>query len=93
MLGTLSDNKKADCKTSISTVTHAYNCTKHEVTRYSPFYLMYGSQPRLPVDVLMGHDPNQSSAEYNTFLKENLSEAYKLVQQRLSKKQQHQKSD
>ena len=54
---------------------------------------MYGSQPRLPVDVLMGHDPNQSSAEYNTFLKENLSEAYKLVQQRLSKKQQHQKSD
>ena len=95
MLGTLSDNRKADWKTGVGTVTHAYNCTQHEVTGYSPFYLMYGRHPRLPIDVLMGHDPNKSSPDYNTFvksLKENLSEAYKLVQQRSSKKRLHQKS-
>ena len=38
MLGTLSDAKKADWKTSVSTVTHAYNCTKHDTTGFSPFF-------------------------------------------------------
>ena len=51
MLGTLSDEEKSDWKSHLGCMTHAYNCTKHASTTYSPYYLMFGRHPRLPIDV------------------------------------------
>ena len=53
MLETLTSEQKTDWKSHVNTVTHAYNCTSHETTGYSPFYLMYWRHPRLPVDILL----------------------------------------
>ena len=54
MLGTLSEQDKLDWKAHLSSMTHAYNCTQHPSTTYSPYFLMFGRQPRLPVDFKMG---------------------------------------
>ena len=51
MLGTLSDEEKSDWKSHLGCMTHAYNCTKHASTTHSPYYLMFGRHPRLPIDV------------------------------------------
>ena len=61
MLGTLSDEEKSDWKSHLGCMTHANNCTKHASTTYSPYYLMFGRHPRLPIDVAFGlHKPNSS---------------------------------
>ena len=38
----------------ISTLTYAYNCTRSNATGFSPYYLLYGRQPLLPIDIEYG---------------------------------------
>ena len=51
MLGTLTPEHISDWKGSIGALVHAYNCTQNFVIGFSPYFLMYGRQPHLPIDV------------------------------------------
>ena len=51
MLGTLPDDFKSKWTQHISTLTYAYNCTHSNATGFSPYYLCYGKQPLLPIDI------------------------------------------
>ena len=82
MLGTLSDEEKSDWKSHLGCMTHAYNCTKHVSTTYSPYYLMFGRHPRLPIDVEFGlYKPNCSDncskSRYIQKLRRRLNYAHK----------------
>lgn len=50
MLGTLEPQKKIDLEKYLRSLTFAYNCTRHETTKFSPYELMFGRKPRLPID-------------------------------------------
>ncbi|XP_056307611.1 uncharacterized protein LOC130219290 [Danio aesculapii] len=83
MLGTLEEKDKVHWKDFVKPLVHAYNCTKHEVTGFTPYELMFGRQPRLPVDLAFGlpyHDhPKTSHSEYVKHLKSHLEESYLLA--------------
>ena len=82
MLGTLDPAEKADWKKYVPVLTHSYNATRHESTGYTPFYLMYGRHPRLPVDLFFrrkGASGETDYTEYISTLKKQLSYAYSVV--------------
>ena len=81
MLGTLSEEEKSDWKSHWGCMTHAYNCTKHASTIYSPYYLMFGRHPRLPIDVEFGFNKpncsdNSSKSRYIQKLRRRLNYAF-----------------
>ncbi|XP_014349287.1 uncharacterized protein LOC106705134 [Latimeria chalumnae] len=48
-------------------MTHAYNCTRHDSTGYTPYFLMYGQHPRLPVDLAFGLASEEDPVEYSEY--------------------------
>lgn len=57
MLGTLDPRDKQKWSQHVASMVHAYNCTSNEATGYSPYFLMFGREARLPVDVCFGLSP------------------------------------
>ncbi len=82
MLGTLENSQKSDWKSHVPTLVHAYNCTVHDSTGYSPYFLMFGHHPRLAIDAFLGLNPaidettTGHEAEYVRKLRSRLDQAY-----------------
>ena len=88
MLRTLPESKKHKWKDSLNKVVHAYNSTRSDATGFSPFYLLFGRSPRLPVDLMFGlsrQETGMSHAEYTEKWKVAMKEAYALASQNMSK--------
>ena len=97
MLRTLTDDQKASWKESLQKIVHAYNCTPSTATGYSPFFLLYGRSPRLPVDMAFGLHPASGPAavEHSQFVqrwKEQMDEAYSLAARQAAKTTQRGKA-
>ena len=68
MLRTLPDTYKTNWKTHFCKLVHAYNCTRHEATGYSPFFLLLGRSPRLPVDFAFNLTPKDDTTSYPEYV-------------------------
>ena len=80
MIGKLEEDKKACWSKHLLELLLAYNATCSTVTRYSPYYLLFGRRLRIPVDYLFPtlHDsPHQTRMEVSVVtMQKRLKEAF-----------------
>jgi transposase InsO family protein len=94
MLGTLEPDQKRDWKSHVAPMVHAYNCVRQESTRMTPYFLMFGRDPRLPVDLAFGlgkDTTGQTTTKYAEILRERLRSAYDITAGHVSNAQARQK--
>ena len=85
MLRTLPESCKSSRHEHVNKVTHAYNCTRNDSTGFSPFYLLFGRHPRLPIDIVFNmshHSPVNSYSDYVNKWKNAMEEAYAIASRR-----------
>ena len=83
MLGTLPKEKKSEWKNHVGTLVHVYNCTHNSAIGFSPYYLMFGRQPRLPVDVALGLAPHTITEPNTTKFVQKLREQNKWAHEKV----------
>ena len=88
LLRSLPPEKKRRWPEFLNDVVYSYNVTPHASTSLSPFYVMFGRHPRLPVDLMLptarsdGEAPGGQDS-WMALHQQRLQEAYKTVSRRL----------
>lgn len=89
MLGTLEPKEKRNWSKHIAHLVHAYNCTPNEATGFSPYYLMFGREARMPVDLCFGTSSDNTCKEtylkYVADMRRDLKAAYELAESAAAK--------
>ena len=83
MIGKLEEDRKACWSKHLPELLLAYNATPSTVTGYSPYYLLFGRRPRIPVDYLfptLCDSPHQTKMEVSVAaMQKRLKEAFTMV--------------
>uniref|UniRef100_A0A3B4F4P9 Integrase catalytic domain-containing protein n=1 Tax=Pundamilia nyererei TaxID=303518 RepID=A0A3B4F4P9_9CICH len=89
MLGTLETKQKTRWKEHVKPLVHAYNCTRNEVTGFTPYELMFSRTPRLPVDLAFNlplrESQQKSHSQYIKSLKSRLEESFSIASSNATK--------
>ena len=83
MLRTLPESAKSKWPSMLNKLVHAYNCTRHSVTGFTPFRLMFGREATLPIDLLLGITSNDklhtSHTEFAQRFESEMKQAWEIV--------------
>ena len=85
MLSKMIDRSQRNWDTKIPSILSAYRTAKNETTKFSPFYIMYGRDPVLPMDTLLAPKYRYQGEEYVPTMLENLHGAYHQVRHNLER--------
>ena len=88
----VSDNQR-DWDRHLPQVMMAYRSSKYESTKYPPFFMMFGRDVKLPIDVMCGRAPGQpqETVEYTRGLRDPLEAAHNKARTHLQAAQKRQK--
>ena len=85
MLKALPEDRKKRWKEHLPHLMFAYNSTIHKSTGYSPFYLVFGRESRLPIDCILPIETNKTTKKtYDRFVrdwKNSMRDAFQAVNQ------------
>ena len=95
MIGKLDPNQRQKWPEHIGSILIAYNATRSLVTGYSPYFLMFGRRPQLPIDLLFltrrAHELSRTIDEYVRTLYDRLRNSLRLAQESALKEAHRQK--
>ena len=95
MLKSIPESEKKNWKHHIPKLVFAYNSTVNSVTTYTPFYLVFGREPKLPIDCLLpieGVQVNQKShAAFVKDWKKSMKEAIQIASRQSQKSNEYNK--
>ena len=88
MLAKHVNKNQKDWDTHIPQVLMAYRTAVHESTGFSPYHLVFGRSPKLPLDIMLGRVTDDEKAtslpEYVQDLHRSLEESFKLARENLT---------
>ena len=90
MLKALPEKAKRDWKKELPKLAFAYNSTVHKTTGFSPFYLMFGRESKLPIDEMFEvYEPESDLGKsHEKFVEEwhgAMREAFEIAKKRIGK--------
>ena len=91
MLWTLPETHKLHWANHLHHLIHAYNCTCHDTTGYSPHFLHFGRNPRLPIDLILNLGNESDAKSYPKYVskwKASLEKAYQIVSTKMKARAQ-----
>ena len=95
MLQSLPEPHKKKWKEHLPSLMFAYNSTTHSTTGYSPFFLMFGRESKLPIDCILPYEPADiSNKTYKKFVdswKASMKTAFQIAHSRMVKSGEYNK--
>ena len=82
MISSYINEKQTNWDENIDQLAFAYNTGEHATTKFSPFYLVYGRQPKIPLDLITNEiliDLGFNEDDYASELQRNLQVAFEQV--------------
>ena len=87
MLHTLPESYRSCWHQHLNEVLNAYNCRRNDTTEYSLLFILYGSHPSLPIDLIFDLDKSVHSKNHTqctNIWKGVMEEAYAIAHKRSS---------
>ena len=95
MLKAIPDSDKQNWKDYLPKLTFAYNSTVNRATGYSPFFLMFGRNSRLPIDSVLPLEnndvKNKTYKEFITKWDSSMKEAFQIANDKIKKSSNYNK--
>ena len=88
---TLPEIHKSHWANHLHHLIHAYSCTRHDTIGYSPHFLLFGRNPRLPIDLILKLGNESEAKSYPKYVskwKASLEEAYQIVSTKMKARAQ-----
>ena len=80
-------SEKENWKDALNKMTHAYNSIRNSATGYSPFFMMFGRKPKLPIDSMFDQTAEKPSRNTKYVKKwyADMSQAHRIASENSAK--------